>query len=130
MFDNPHSAETALCLFISYNANGLLNAAMLLGGEPWYKKVRNAVADIHDGPALNRSAIGRLMDIYDLLALKHVHDRSRPEAGFFSTILPDDPCVEEICLLSDELHELLEAFVESDHYLNAKQARIDKEKME
>jgi hypothetical protein len=48
--------------------------------------------------------------LYELLSLTHVHDPDRPEAGYFAMIDPEWSEVEDICLLSDQLSDLLGAF--------------------
>ena len=51
-----------------------------------------------------------LQRLYELLSLTHVHDPDRPEAGYFAMIDPEWSAVEDICLLSDQLSDLLDAF--------------------
>ena len=43
-----------------------------------------------------------------------IHDPDRPEAGYFAMIDPEWSAVEDICLLSDQLSDLLEAFNDPD----------------
>ncbi|MFC0201622.1 hypothetical protein [Paracoccus rhizosphaerae] len=52
--------------------------------------------------------------LLDLLMLEHVHDPSRLEAELFASIDPANACVEEICLLADQLSSLLDACREAE----------------
>lgn len=68
---------------------------------------------------LRRRTIERLHELEDLLALEHVGDPDRAEAGYFAAIDILDPVVEEICLLTDGLRSVVAALPEHERYLSA-----------
>ena len=109
MFDVITPAHTSLQDFMFRNSEGLQNAALLLSGHPAANETARLIDGICGAPALTRRLKERLIRLYELLTLEHVHDPSRPEAGFFALIDPTEPHVEEICLLSDALGNQLAA---------------------
>ena len=58
--------------------------------------------------SLSGRASRELIALHGLLALDHVGDPSRPEAGYYAALDPASPQVEEICLLADELRQVFE----------------------
>jgi hypothetical protein len=109
MFDAITPAHVSLQDFILKNSEALQNAALLLGGHPAAKETARLIDEICGALALTRRLRERLIRLYELLTLKHVHDPSRPKAGFFALIDAAEPYVEENCLLSDGLHDQLAA---------------------
>tara|TARA_R110002020_G_scaffold67179_13_gene176615 strand:- start:7614 stop:7988 length:375 start_codon:yes stop_codon:yes gene_type:complete len=107
-FEYP--ALAALREFTSTNYEALQNAALLLGGQQALGATIRTLDDVADQRALTRRMRADLHRLYELLSLTHVHDPERPEAGYFAMIDPEWSAVEGICLLSDQLSDLLEAF--------------------
>tara|TARA_R110002049_G_scaffold101576_8_gene246586 strand:+ start:609 stop:983 length:375 start_codon:yes stop_codon:yes gene_type:complete len=104
-----HSTVAALREFTSTNSEALQNAALLLGGQQALGATIRTLDDVADGRALTRRMRADLQRLYELLSLTHVHDPERPEAGYFAMIDPEWSAVEDICLLSDQLSDLLDA---------------------
>lgn len=107
-FDDP--ALAVLREFTLTNSEALQNASLLLGGQPALRATIRVLDDLADARALTRRMRADLHRLYELLSLTHVHDPDRPEAGYFAMIDPEWSAVEDICLLSDRLSDLLDAF--------------------
>lgn len=107
MFDIP-TTPTCVHHFVEKNAEALQNAALLLGGRPWLKRVQRLFETLWTESSLHGRAGREATALYDLLTLAHVHDPSRPEAAYFAALDPASPHVEEICLLADELRQAIE----------------------
>ncbi|MEH6647889.1 hypothetical protein [Sulfitobacter sp.] len=105
-----HPALAVLREFTSTNSVALQNASLLLGGQPALRATIRVLDDLGDARALTRRMRADLHRLYELLSLTHVHDPDRPEAGYFALIDPEWSAVEDICLLSDQLPDLLYAF--------------------
>jgi hypothetical protein len=107
--------DTTVCLlptnplraFIERYQEGLSDAAALLAGRRGSRIMSNIVEGLSSGYPLTRTTKSDLNDLLDILSLQHVHDPEREEAGRFAMIHPEDPCVEEICLLADGLHDVM-----------------------
>lgn len=107
-FEYP--ALTNLRSFVFTNSEALQNASLLLGGQPALHRTRGLIDNGSTARALTRGMRTEIQAFYDLLKLVHVSDPHRSEAGFFALIDPAWPVVEEICLLSDKMSEVIEAF--------------------
>lgn len=107
MFDCPISPTTRLHHFLFAEAESLQNAALLLGGRPWLRRVQELLDAAATQSRLTRCMEAELHQLCDLLHLEHVHDLDRPEAGYFAELDPAGPHVPEICRLSDGLAECL-----------------------
>ncbi len=114
MFDCYDPALAALQTFLHGHSEALQNAALLLGGQPALKATRGLLDEICASPALTRRLRRDLGKLHALLSLEHVHDPERPEAACFAAIDPSWSCVEEICLLADELAEVLDAVIPTE----------------
>jgi len=104
MFDIP-TRPTCLHHFVEEHAEALQNAALLLGGRPWLKRVQCLFDTLYTGSSLLGRAGREVAALHELLSLAHVHDPSRPEAAYFAALDPASPYVEEICLLADALRQ-------------------------
>ncbi len=93
--------------FTMTNSEALQNASLLLGGQPALRTTIDTIDEISTTRLLTRGLHKNLGRLRDLLSLTHVHDPDRPEAGFFAVIDPEWAAVEDICLLSDQLSDLL-----------------------
>ncbi len=93
--------------FVDGHQDALLNAAGLLGGSPGIRLGKTAFEGLAGPGTPSRRTMQVLYQILDLLMLEHVHDFSRIEAELFASIDPASACVEEICLLADQLNERL-----------------------
>ncbi|MCX8225732.1 MAG: hypothetical protein OTI35_06635 [Sulfitobacter sp.] len=109
--DQP--ALAVLREFTITNTEALQNASLLLGGQQALRATINIIDDLGKARVLTRRLQADLSRLYELLSLTHVHDLARPEAGHFAMIDPAWSGVEDICLLSDQLSDLIDAF--GDH---------------
>jgi hypothetical protein len=112
MFDIPYGAASELHIFAHDNMEGLQNAALLLGGQPWLTRTQRLMDELRSSPVISRRAHCEAIALHALLSLDHVHDDERPEAGYFAALDPEQPYVEEICLLADGLADAIAATVE------------------
>ena len=94
--------------FVSAHYEGLWHSARLLGGYEAARLVdRCQDLLVADGVPTSRTRL-MLSQILAILSLDAVGDPESPYAGYFAKISPCDPVVEEICLLTDGLRDLLE----------------------
>ena len=97
--------------FIDANFGALQNAAELLAGRRGKKVVTTILEGLQNASAVDRRTWTALRDLLGILTLEHVHDETRVEAMLFAQIDLADPVVEDICLLSDGLRDVLEPLV-------------------
>lgn len=114
MFDCYDPALAALQTFLHDRSDALQNAALLLGGQPALRATQGLLEEVRASTALSRRLQRDLGKLHALFSLEHVHDPDRPEAGYFAAIDPSWSCVEDICLLADELAEVLDAVIPTE----------------
>ncbi|QFS83055.1 hypothetical protein [Roseivivax sp. THAF197b] len=107
MFDFQRQ-PSRLHIFLAENGEGLQNAALLLGGRPWLRRVQRLLDAALTQTSVTRRVVRELHELRDLLHLEHVHELDRPESAYFAELDPSEPYVEEICLLAEALDEALE----------------------
>ncbi|MEX3314638.1 hypothetical protein [Sulfitobacter sp. PS-8MA] len=107
MFDIP-TRPTCVHHFVEENAEALQNAALVLGGRPWLKRLQCLFETLWTESSLHGRVGREVSALHDLLSLKHVHDPSRPEASYYADLDPASPHVEEISLLANDLREAFE----------------------
>ncbi|WP_209427469.1 hypothetical protein [Pararhodobacter sp. SW119] len=95
-------------VFMAENMEGIVGAATMLGGRRGRELAQSIIERLAVGGEISASTVRALEALRALLALDHVHDDSRDEAGFFAMINPDDPVVEELCLLTDGYTDALD----------------------
>jgi hypothetical protein len=94
--------------FVSAHYEGLWHAARLLGGYEAARLVdRCRDLLVMDGVPTSCTRL-MLCQILSVLSLKTVDDPASPYMGYFASIDPLDPIIEEICLLTSELRDALE----------------------
>ena len=113
MFDATHqyNATTQTCTaalqslgeFVGNHRDALLNSAHLLGGAPGLRLVQDALEGLQEGGILSRRTMRNLERVLELLKLENVHLKDTLEAERFAQLDPADPCVEDVCWLSDQL---------------------------
>ncbi|MSU90599.1 hypothetical protein GE300_13400 [Rhodobacteraceae bacterium 2CG4] len=109
-FTAPPCALDDLRAYLSDHRDALLDSAALLGDQPGVR-LAQSVLDGFDTPGTpTRRTMRALDDLLDLLMLENVHDPDRIEAARFAMIDPANPIVEEVCLLADDLDDMLEAY--------------------
>ncbi len=91
--------------FVIMHRDAILNACRILGGTGAMKRFSRLLDDLATSPHLTRRLIREIDALDDLLSLRHVHDESRAEAGYFAEIDPASPVTEEICWLLDGLRD-------------------------
>lgn len=107
MFDIPTTPTRVHYLF-QENTEALQNAALLLGGPPWLKRVQRLFETLWNENLLFSRVGQEITALHRLLTLADVHGPSRPEAAYFAALDPSSPHVEEISLLAEELQQALE----------------------
>lgn len=90
--------------FFDRNQDSLRHSARLLGGYESMRLVDRIHESLQSDVNISRRTWLALNTLRDLLHLENVGDPDRPEMGFFAVIDPNDPVVEEICLLTDGLN--------------------------
>jgi len=93
--------------FVSGHCDALHHAATLLAGRRGARLVHAIHERLLSSNPINRHTHRALQDLLDILSLEHVGDPDRAEAGFFAAIDPADPCVADICLLTDRYRAAL-----------------------
>jgi len=121
MFDIP-IAPTRVHYLFQENTEALQNAALLLGGPHWLKRVQSLLEALWTENSLHGRVGREITALHRLLTLTHVHDPSRPEAAYFAALDPSSPHVEEISLLADELRQAIE-----ETYADQRPSNDDKE---
>lgn len=101
-----------LLLFLSTNRQGLANAALLLGGKPALCRFHQLLDDLSGPePRVTLRVMDKLFWLHGLLSLEEAADLESSEAAQFALMDPEDPCVEEICLLTDELGHCIKTLI-------------------
>ena len=103
----PTGTSLPLHHFLGDHGSALRHAASLLAGHRGARLVDTIINRLADGDNISRATIRALTDLYAILTLAHVHDEDREEAALFAAIDPSLPIVEEICLLTDQFHDVL-----------------------
>jgi hypothetical protein len=114
MFDIP-TRPTCVHHFVQENTEALQNAALLLGGPSWLKRLQRLFETLWSENSINRCVGHEITALHNLLALADVHDPSCPEAAYFAALDPSAPHVEEISLLADELRQAFEESCADQH---------------
>jgi len=107
MFDLINDPLKELREFASLHDQSLQNASLLLGGQPALRSTQALLDDISSSPTLSRRLSRQLVTLHQLLTLHNVHDPERVEAAYFAEIDPASPIVEDICLLSEALTDVI-----------------------
>ncbi len=104
------SADPALAvttIFFHDHATAMLNAAAMLGGPCAYRRCLRFLSDLAEAASLSRPLKRELVWLHRLLSLENVGDPDEEETARFAMLDLLDPRVEEICLETDRLFELL-----------------------
>ncbi len=107
MFDLTHDSLRELREFAARHGEVLQNAALLLGCKPALRRTQALLDDLTEAPRLTNRIRRELAALHALLSLQHVHDPERIEAACFADIDPASPIVEDLCLLSETLQDVL-----------------------
>lgn len=112
--------DQARCLFFD-RGHDLAQAAARLGGAWGETRVVSCGLQLEAACCMTRRIQEELYAVYRLLALADVGEPGRIEAELFISMNPATREVEEICLLTDLLHELLN---EIDRALSSREDSI------
>lgn len=107
----PTTELMTLRQFIEANFTALQHAAELLSGRRGKKVVTTILEGLQNASTVNRRTCHAVRELLGILTLEHVHDDTRVEAMLFAQIDLADPVVDEICLLTDGLRDVLEPLV-------------------
>jgi len=89
------------------HGTALCNAARLIAGDAGTARVLRLMCELREAARLDRSARRRLVDLHRLLSLEPVGDSFEPDLSAWVLLDPGSPEVEQICLLTDQLYDLL-----------------------
>nr|WP_309502371.1 hypothetical protein [uncultured Roseovarius sp.] len=103
----------------------LAKAAHKLGGPAASARVFLLCEAVRHTRHLTRAQRSQLVESHRLLTLQHVDDPDRVETALFAMINPASAFVEECCLLSEKLGDLLRSIVEKDPTHDARCAASD-----
>lgn len=90
------------------DADRLISAAALLGGELWEDRAAAVVGAIAFGAEPEEVALD-LDELHRLLTLEYTDDVDSPEAIYFQSVQPDDPRADDARLCAEALERGLEA---------------------
>lgn len=119
MFDLNHDPLKELREFFHDQSEALQNAAVLLGGQPALCCVHALMDDLAIQPSFTRRMKSNFARLQAVLTQENVHDMNCIEAALFAAIDPDSPIVEEICLLLDQLDDLLQPTLSEGYEVNS-----------
>ncbi|WP_116081788.1 hypothetical protein [Tropicimonas sp. IMCC34011] len=113
---SPTAATPAFALHVLFEQDwpAYRQAAELLAGRRGGRLVDQIVGMLEESPVVTRRTRLALSDLLDILALERVEIEDSEEAALFAMIDPQNPVVEDICLLTDRLREALE-LADQDH---------------
>lgn len=92
----------------------LCNAAGLIDDEAGTARVLRLISGLREASRLDRATRRRLVDLHRLLSLAPVIDAFEPYLSSWILLDPASPEVEELCLLTDRLYDLLVEIGERD----------------
>lgn len=104
---------TARAHFAKHGA-ALCNAAGLIDGDAGTARVLRLMSGLREASRLDRTTRRRLVDLHRLLSLDPVVDELEPELSSWILLDPASPEVEDLCLLTDRLYDLLVEIGERD----------------
>lgn len=94
--------------FVQEHYEALQNASFLIGGATALTRCQKLFEDLRQTSVLSRRLKRELCSLHMCISLQSDFPSDCDEYDFFLEIDPSDPIVEDICLLSDALFELLE----------------------
>lgn len=100
--------------FFDEHNEAMLNAAAMLGGPAAHRRCLRFMSAIAESASLSRPLRQELVWLHQLISLENVGEPDSEEATRFAMFDLLDPRVEEICLETDRLFELLLAISELD----------------
>lgn len=104
---SPDPNLSAARAHFSENGPALCSAAGILAGDVGTARVLRLMSDLRTATALERGLRRRLVDLHRLLSLDPISEGFDHDLSPWTILDPASPEVEEICLLTDRLYELL-----------------------
>lgn len=96
------------------HGDALCNAAGLIDGDAGTARVLRLMSGLREASRLDRATRRRLVDLHRLLSLDPVAGEHEPDLSSWDLLDPASPEVEELCLLTDRLYDLLVEIGELD----------------
>ncbi|MBO9397193.1 hypothetical protein J7400_10920 [Shimia sp. R9_2] len=93
--------------FAYQHDQALQSASLVLAGQFALKRTQSLLDEIRSANAMTRRLQRGIVELHKLLSLYYVHDENSIEAAYFADLDPSAPYVEEICLLTEALTDLL-----------------------
>ena len=97
----------AVRVHFTEHGSALHNAAALIGGDTGAASVLRLMAELRAATHLNRAMRRRLVKLHCLLSLDTEVEEYAPYLSSWILLDPESPEVEQICLLTDDLFDLL-----------------------
>ncbi|MCA2011026.1 hypothetical protein LCM17_05980 [Cereibacter sphaeroides] len=110
---------TAVRAHFDVHGAALCNAAGLIDGEAGSARVLRLMSALREASRLDRTTRHKLVDLHRLLSLDPVIDEFEPDLSSWVLLDPWSREVEELCLLTDQLFDLLVEIGELDEERNA-----------
>ena len=101
--------EIALRRFIADHSEALAHSAALLAGRRGARIVSDIIDGLSGDRPLTRRLRLRLFELRGILALEHAHDDVHGDTDHCAFLDPEDPVIDEICLLTDQYSDALAA---------------------
>lgn len=101
------------------DGEALCNAAALIDGDPGRARVLRLMSSLREASRLDRTIRLRLVELHRLLSLDPVIDVFEPDLSSWVLLDPASQEVEELCLLTDRLYDLLVEIGERDEAQDA-----------
>ncbi|MFX0546773.1 hypothetical protein ACEWPL_014620 [Roseovarius sp. S1116L3] len=117
----------AVRAFFSKHGEAAQNASLLLGGATAYRRCLRLLSSLRDAPILSRHLKHELVQLHRLLMLDPIGDPDALETKLFLEIHPADPIVEDLCMLADQLFDLLEVIGANSDEQEARAALAEKQ---
>ncbi len=105
---------TTVRAHFSKHGTALCNAAKKVDGEAGYARVLSLILTLREASRLDRTTRRKLVDLHRLLSLDPVIDAFEPDLSSWILLDPASEEVQELCLLTDRLYDLLVKIGEQD----------------
>lgn len=100
--------DAPILLLFRRRHDDLWHSTRLLGGYEASRIVDECAARIKNLQGIDDRIWIMLNQVLSILSLEETDDPEKPFMGFFAVIDPNDPVVEEICQLTDELRTAMD----------------------
>lgn len=103
----PSNSLAELQDFARLHSEALQYAMLLLAGPFAVRQLQSLLEEIFRAKRVSLRLQEEVIRTHKILSLFHVHDPDRVDAAYFDELDPADPFVEEICLMTNELTDIL-----------------------